>query len=114
MKNFISEGRSLDFIAPAGGVVSGVPVIIGALLVIPSISAAEGVAFAGDIEGVFEVPAATHATTQAWANTGVLLYWDDVAKSFTLTSTSNTKRAVAAAPKVSTEAIGWVKLIQTL
>lgn len=111
MKNWISEGRSLDFIAPAGGVVSGVPIIIGALLVIPSTTAAEGVAFAGDVEGVFEVAA---ATGQAWATTGVLLYWDDTAKRFTTTATNNSKRGVSGAPKANGDAIGWVKLLQTI
>jgi predicted RecA/RadA family phage recombinase len=111
MKNWISEGRSLDFIAPAGGVVSGVPILMAALIVIPSTTAAEGVAFAGDVEGVFEVPA---ATGQAWSATGTLLYWDDTNKRFTTTVGSNTKKAVAAAPKASGDAVGWAKLIQTL
>jgi predicted RecA/RadA family phage recombinase len=40
MKNWISEGRSLDLTAPAGGVVSGKPVKIGAYVVVPSTTAA--------------------------------------------------------------------------
>ncbi len=111
MKNFIPEGRSLDFVAPAGGVVSGVPLLIAALIVIPSTTAAEGESFAGDVEGVFEVAA---ATGQAWAVTGTLLYWDDTAKRFTTTATNNTKRGVAASPKANGDAVGWVKLIQTI
>jgi len=110
MKNFISEGRRLDFVAPVGGVVSGMPIIIGVLIVIPSTTAAEGVAFAGEVEGAFDVAA---ATGQAWA-TGTLVYWDDTNKRFTTSASGNTKRGVAAAPKASAAAIGTVKLIQTL
>lgn len=113
MKNFIQEGRSLDLTAPVGGVVAGKPVKIGAYVVIPSTTAAEGEKFAGDVEGVFEVDAATHATTQAWAEC-VTLYWDDAAKKFTLTATDNTKCAVAAAAKVSTIGTGWVRLHQSI
>lgn len=113
MKNFVSEGLALDFTAPAGGVVAGVPLIIGALLVVPSTTAAEGERFSGWTEGVYEFDAATHATTQAWTE-AQLLYWDDVAKKFTITATGNTKRGVAAEAKASTAATGKVKLIQTL
>lgn len=113
MKNFIQEGRSLDLTAPSGGVVAGKPVKIGAYVVIPSTSADEGETFAADVEGVFEVAAATHASTQAWTEC-LTLYWDDTAKKFTVTATDNTKCAVAAAAKASTAATGMVRLHQTL
>jgi predicted RecA/RadA family phage recombinase len=113
MKNFVQNGHNLDFIAPAGGVVSGVAIVIGALIVVPATTAAEGMPFAGWIEGVYNLPAAVHASTQAWT-TGQLLYWDDAAKVFTITVGSNKKAGVAAAPKASADATGAVKLIQTL
>lgn len=113
MKNFVQNGRNLDFVAPAGGVISGVPLLIGALIVVPAITAAEGMPFAGWVEGVYNFPAAVHASTQAWT-TGQLLYWDDTAKVFTVTVGSNKKAGVAGAPKASTVAIGAVKLIPTL
>lgn len=113
MKNYVGPGKIMDFTAPSGGVTAGTPLLIGALIVIPEVSAAENVRFAGAVEGVFDVPAATHATTQAWTE-GQLLYWDDTAKTFTITATSNTKKGVAAEAKVSTAATGRVKLIQTL
>lgn len=113
MKNHVQPGRMMDFTAPSGGVVSGTPLLIGALIVIPAATAAQGDRFAGATEGVFDVPAATHATTQAWTE-GLLLYWDDTNKVFTITSSGNTKKAIAAEAKASTAAIGRVKLIQTL
>lgn len=113
MKNFVQPGNVLDFTAPSGGVVSGIPLLIAAMIVIPAVNAAAGETFAGAVEGVFDVPAATDASTQAWTE-GQLLYWDDTAKKFTVTATSNTKKGVAAAAKASTAATGRVKLIQTL
>lgn len=111
--NYVGPGRVMDFTAPSGGVTDGTPLLIGALLVIPQATAVEGARFAGAVEGVFDCAAATHASTQAWTE-GQLLYWDDAAKNFTITSTSNTKKGVAAEAKVSTVATGRVKLIQTL
>jgi len=113
MNNYIQPGNILDFTAPSGGVVSGVPLLIGALVVVPGISADQGEVFSGAVEGVFDLPAATHASTQAWTE-GQLLYWDNTAKKFTITATDNTKKGVAAAAKASTAAVGRVKLIQTL
>jgi predicted RecA/RadA family phage recombinase len=113
MKNFVQEGKILDFTAPSGGVVSGVPLLIGALIVVPATTAAEGERFAGAVEGVFELPAATHASNQAWTE-GQLLYWDNTAKKFTVTATDNTKKGAAAAVKASTADTGSVKLIQAL
>lgn len=110
MNNYIQPGNILDLTAPAGGVVSGVPVLIGALLVIAGVSAAEGKPFSGAVEGVFDVPA---ANSQAWVE-GALVYWDDTAKRFTTTVGSNTKKGVAVAAKGSSAVVGRVKLIQTL
>lgn len=113
MRTFYQPGNALDLTAPSGGVTGGVPVIIGALLVVAGTTAAEGEKFAGYLEGVYEVDAATHASNQAWAQ-GQLLYWDNTAKKFTVTATDNSKRGVAAEPKASTAARGKVKLIQTI
>ena len=113
MKNFVQNGHNVDFIAPAGGVVSGVVLVIGPLIVVPATTAAEGMPFSGWIEGVYNLPAAVHASTQAWT-TGQLLYWDAAAKVFTITEAGNKKAGVAAAPKASAVAVGAIKLIQTL
>lgn len=110
MKNFVSSGATLDFTAPGGGVTSGVPVKIGEAIVIPVVSAAAGETFAGAVEGVFDVPAATHATDQAWTE-GMVVYWDDSAKKFTKTASTNKKAGYAAAAKASDADVGRLKLI---
>lgn len=111
--NFVQPGKVMDFTAPAGGVVEGQVLLIGALLVVAQVTAAAGIRFSAAVEGVFDLPAATHASSQAWTE-GQLLYWDDTAKVFTITVGTNTKKAVAAEAKASTAAVGRLKLIQTL
>lgn len=110
MKTHIFRGIGLPLIAPSGGVVSGRGVKIGSIIAIASKTAAEGETFNGDTEGCF-----THAaaTPQAWTQ-GALLYWDDTAKAFTTTSTSNTKAGVAIEAKGSADAVGSVKLIPSI
>lgn len=54
MKNSIQEGEVLELTAPVGGVVSGKPYMIGALLVIACVSALAGAKFNGATEGVFK------------------------------------------------------------
>lgn len=81
MKTFIQHGSILDLTVPAGGVVSGVPIKIGAFLVVPqcTVTAAEVTAagagvlkFAGKVDGVFEL---TKISAQAWAE-GDLIYFN--------------------------------------
>jgi len=66
-KNYVCDGNAMPFIAPAGGVVSGTPVKIGTLLVVPLDTAAEGAEFTGALTGVFELPCTTGLTTGAEA-----------------------------------------------
>ncbi len=52
MKVFRAElCEPIDFVAPAGGVVSGRPLLIGPFVVVPQASASAGAVFAGLIEG---------------------------------------------------------------
>ncbi|MGN5374596.1 DUF2190 family protein [Sphingomonas hankookensis] len=108
MNNFIQPGKTLDFIAPAGGVVSGVAQLRGTVLHIPGASAKEGETYAGTIEGVFELPCATGT---AWDTTATVLYWDAGAKRVTTTVGANTKIGFAAAPKLAAAASGNVRLL---
>jgi predicted RecA/RadA family phage recombinase len=93
MKNFVSDGLNLTVTSPAGGTVSGNFYLIGTNLF--GVAVTDSVA--GDTVvlrtvGMYEnKPKATGA---AWAE-GDLLYWDNTAKNFTKTSTSNTKVGVA-------------------
>ncbi len=69
-KNFVSTGSQLPFVAPAGGVVSGKPVKIGALTVVPLESALAGAEFTGATAGVWLLPCATALAV------GAAVKWD--------------------------------------
>lgn len=110
-KNYQQHGDTLDCIAPAGGVVSGKPVKIGGQVVVPQVTAAEGETFAAKTTGVWSVAA---ATSQAWGPL-VTVYWDDTAKVFTTTATSNTKCGHSGPlGKEASAAVADVKLIPTV
>lgn len=110
MRNHIQPGNALDFVAPAGGVVSGKTAKKGALIHVPSTTAAEGVSYSGDLVGVFELDA---QTSQAWTQ-GDVLYWNDTTKVWTKTATDNTKGGVAAYDKLAAAATGSVRLHPTI
>lgn len=61
-KNFVQSGSAPTFIAPAGGVLSGIPVAINDLVVVPLDDAAAGEAFVGHTGGVWNVPCANGLT----------------------------------------------------
>lgn len=76
MKNALSHGQVLTLIAPVGGVTGGVPLVMGALLVVPNTSAGQGVEFSAVYQGEF-------ALVKAAADTPTLLapaYWNDTDK----------------------------------
>jgi predicted RecA/RadA family phage recombinase len=96
MNSFDKHGDTLTVVAPYA-VASGGGIKIGALIGIASGSAPLG----GQVEmkrtGVF-----FHAAPSAdVCTTGTKLYWDDTAKLFTTTATSNTLAGAAAAPKAA-------------
>lgn len=106
MDNYVSSGEGLTFTAPSGspgGVVSGEPVLIGSLLVIPSVTAAGGDSFEGVTMGVFR---GVKVATEAWTE-GLKVYWDDTAKLFTsVAGSSPANTMVGAAAKATAAAIG--------
>lgn len=91
MQTYIQHGKALDLTAPVGGVTSGLPVLIGSLLVVPVTDADAGELFAGETTGVFSV---VKPGSQAWAE-GEKVYWDDTAKKFTTVDTDNYACGVA-------------------
>ena len=91
MKNFIQQGDVMTFTAPST-VTSGAPVLIGSLLVVPTIDADTNDLFTGVATGVVS---GTKPGSQAWTE-GAKIYWDDSAKKFTTTSSANTLVGVAA------------------
>lgn len=110
MRDHFQPGNALDFVAPVGGVAAGQTVKKGGLIHVPSTTAAEGVAYSGDIQGVFIADA---ATSQAWTQ-GDTLYWDDTGKVWTKTATNNSKGGMAAYDKLAADALGKVLLVPTI
>lgn len=106
MNNFLKPGKTMTFTAPTGGVVSGTAYLIGALLVVAAVSAAQTLPFEGVTEGVFTLPKATGI---AWTE-GMLLYWDNTAKNLTNVTTGNTRVGCAAAAQIAGDTTGSVRL----
>lgn len=97
-KNFIKEGKILDYTAGAT-ITSGQFVLVGAIGGIAIADIANGDTGALQIEGVFSVPKAAGAVTQ-----GAKLYWDATNSVLTTTSSGNTIVGVAAAAAASGDA----------
>lgn len=91
MKKFIQPGEELEFTAPGGGVTKDVPVMIGQILVIPSVTAAATVRFTGRIRGVFSV---TKVGSQAWTE-GAIVFWDNGNSRFTTSGAGNLQAGFA-------------------
>lgn len=104
----IQPGDVMTFTAPSGGVVAGTGVLIGALLVIPQATVAQGLPFDGVVTGVVSH---AKADSQAWAE-GASVYWDNTNKVFTTTATSNYYAGTAAEAVASTAGLttGKVRL----
>ncbi|QJP14680.1 DUF2190 family protein [Starkeya sp. ORNL1] len=106
MKTYLGKGDTVDLTAPSGGVVSGVAYLLGVLVAVANVTAAQGVTVAFSRSGVFTLP---KATGQTWTE-GAVLYWDNTAKNFTTTASSNTKAGVALAAAASGDTSGKVLL----
>jgi predicted RecA/RadA family phage recombinase len=106
MKTGIQVGNILSLTAPAGGVVSGVPVIINDITVVPATDAAVGLPFEGAVEGVYEVP---KTTPEVWAE-GEKIYWDPGTSKATNVVGALFKMGVVAKAAVSAATVGNVKL----
>jgi predicted RecA/RadA family phage recombinase len=105
--NFIKPGKICTFTAPGGGVVSGTPVLIGTLVVVPLTTVAAGLPFEGDVEGIWLLPKIAGV---AWTE-GALLYFDTAANNFGTVVSATTRRAgVAAAAALSGDLFGQVRL----
>lgn len=101
-------GMILDLVAPAailGGAFFLDSATLGGVAVASIASGATGAVDCG--RGVFEL---TKLAGAAWSK-GDTLYWDDTAKNFTKTSTSNTKAGVAFAAALSADVTGLVALL---
>lgn len=104
--SYQKPGEVLQFTAPTGGVTKGVPVLIGALPVVPLDTVAQTLPFRGYTQGVHLLP---KASGQTWSE-GSLLYLDNSAHNVTTTSTSNYRLGVATAAAASGDTTGYVRL----
>jgi len=106
MENYVAPGEVVELTAPTGGVVSGTAYLIGGLVIVALVTAAEAAKFNALVTGVVE-----HAkvSAQAWTE-GAKLYWDDTAKNFTTTASGNTLVGVAAAAAANPSATGRIRL----
>jgi predicted RecA/RadA family phage recombinase len=96
VKNYISKGEVLTLTAPSGGVVSGNAYLIGSLLVVATVTAAEGAKFTAVTEGIVDLPKAVEDALTG----GGKVYWDNSAKKITTVSGGNTLVGVAVLPIV--------------
>lgn len=94
MKTYSQPGEILTLTAPSGGVVSGTAYLIGTLVVIATETVAQTLSFAALVCGVVDVP---KVADEGWTE-GLKLYWDDSAKKFTATASTNTLVGVAVQP----------------
>lgn len=111
MKNFLQDGDTLTLTAPAGGVTSGVAVLVGGLVVIPKNDADAGDPFEGKTTGVFENQAKTDGVGTAWT-VGAPVYFDSATSEFTYVQSATARRAgVAVEAAADDDTTGTVKLI---
>lgn len=105
MDNYVSAGNVVELTAPSGGVVAGTPKLIGSLVVIPAVSAAQDAKFSAQVTGVFTVP---KATGDAWGE-GEKVYWDVADGNFNQSASGNTLVGVAAAAAGTNDTTGSVR-----
>jgi predicted RecA/RadA family phage recombinase len=97
-RTYIAAGDVLTLTAPTGGVVAGTAYLIGGMVVIAQETVAKTLPFDGYVTGVHSV---TKADSQAWTE-GAVIYWDNSAKNFTTTTTSNFRAGIAVEAVAST------------
>lgn len=101
----LDETKNITLIAPAGGVTSGVPVLIGGLFGVPVASAAATEQFVLQRTGAYVInKLSTDVVTQ-----GQLLYWDNT--NFRLTTTASTHKLVGAALAAAGSGVSTVTCI---
>lgn len=107
MKNKLQVGDVMDYTAPAGGVVSGNGYLIGALFVIATSTAAAGVKFAGDTEGVFTLP---KTLNEGALIEGQPVYWDVANAKFSIDSSLGLNIGTVAAAALTGDATASIRL----
>jgi predicted RecA/RadA family phage recombinase len=106
MKNFVHKGDTLTLTAPDGGVVGGVPIIVGALLVIPIGSAPVGSPFVAVFRGVYNLPKVPSESAGQLDK----VYYDEANKVFTTDSEGNRLAGVFDVPALAGSEIAEINL----
>lgn len=107
MKNHVQEGRYLEVALPYARK-GGEGVLVGSLFGVAVVDGASGDLVNIDTESVFDLTAATGASTDAAV--GAKAYWDDTAKKVTPVATSNTLVGLFVAAKATADALARVKI----
>lgn len=106
-KNYVQKGDVLTVAAPAGGVSSGDPVLVGgALFGVATGSADAGEDFELSTVGVYRLP---KVSAQAW-DQGTFIYFDAAAGNCTTVDTGNTLVGYAARAAANPSPTGTVRL----
>lgn len=105
-KNQIQHGAVLALIAGAAGVVSGTPLLVGNLFVVPVTSAVDEETYEAELTGVWEFP----KTTANVVTAGARAYWNDTAKEVTTTVGSNTLVGVFTEARINGDELAYVRL----
>lgn len=110
-KNYVQDGETLDLTAPAGGVVSGTPYLIGSIFGVALDTIDAGNPFPLRVEGVFgNLP---KKAAEAWTE-GAPLYWDDVNKYLTTTAGALKRVAYAVKAALAADTVGTAKLAEAV
>ena len=105
MKNYVQQGETLTLTAPYA-VAAGAAFKVGSIIAVATSAADSAATVEGITCGVFDL---AKVSAQAWT-VGAPIYWDDTAKLFTPTSTSNALAGVAVAVAANPSATGRVRL----
>jgi predicted RecA/RadA family phage recombinase len=107
MKNYVQPGENLDLTAPAGGVTSGVGVLIGRIFSIATATVSATFAFVGGVLGVASI---AKTSAQAWV-AGEPIYWDNAnARADNVVTAGFRRIGVAVASAANPSATGKVRL----
>lgn len=106
-KNLVQHGENVEVVLPYARV-SGDFVMVGSLFGVCWVDGASGDSINICTEGVYDLTAATGASTDA--TFGAKAYWDATAKKITPVSANNTLVGVFLAAKATSDATARVKL----
>jgi predicted RecA/RadA family phage recombinase len=91
MKTYAQPGEVIELTAPVGGFTTGVPILIGSLVVVPLVTVLATVKASCLVRGVVSY---TKTASQAWTE-GMKVYWDADPGCFNSSAGGNTLCGVA-------------------